>query len=475
MKKTMLAVLATLTAIMGRADSGDSAPFLLDTAEGTRIATEGTAIPIAYSPRWNGAASCEVAVDGNRLLSSAEEGVTTWTPQGVGGHTLTHKAGGETLTARFAVLGDDTIAVESNRLQSNTTWTAEKTWLVTGELTIASGVTLTIEPGTVVKFMPGAKLIVEAGGTCIAKGVKFTHVNDDTIGGDTLYDGEGAVATQGDYTITGIITDDDSTEYRYMPPQTLTSSISSNTRLRGYRTYIVSNSVTVASGATLTLQPGTILKFNSGCSLTVNGTLDAQGTRAAPIVFTSLKDDAHGGDTNGDRENSLPDMGDWKNIAIIGNVNFSHVKCLYGGGVSNGSDTGMLAVRSGGKLSLDCCVLAHGLFDGVFSYGTVAGENTIIYDCDRGVNTSGGTGVFRNCVFDYCRWGVMAEGGSGTYYNCVITRFFGSNAWPTMGRGLLERVVEDLQLLRVVNIVWCEQLPFFTDDRAQHERGSALS
>ena len=84
----------------------DSAPFLLDTMPSPRLAVAGEAIQIAYSPRWNGAVSCTVAADGVPLVSGAtSEGTLTWTVQGAGTHTLTHTAGGETLTATFTVPG----------------------------------------------------------------------------------------------------------------------------------------------------------------------------------------------------------------------------------------------------------------------------------------------------------------------------------------------------------------------------------
>jgi hypothetical protein len=50
--------------------------------------------------------------------------------------------------------------------------------------------------------------------------------------------------------------------------------------------YILSNNVTVASGVTLTLEPGVIVRFNQGLGMTVQGRLLAEGTAENPIVFT---------------------------------------------------------------------------------------------------------------------------------------------------------------------------------------------
>ncbi len=52
-------------------------------------------------------------------------------------------------------------------------------------------------------------------------------------------------------------------------------------------TYIVTGSITVPTGCTLTIQPGTVIKFNSNDTLTANGVLIASGTTANPILFTS--------------------------------------------------------------------------------------------------------------------------------------------------------------------------------------------
>ena len=63
--------------------------------------------------------------------------------------------------------------------------------------------------------------------------------------------------------------------------------------------YVIQDSIAVASGVILTIDPGVVVKFafyNS--QLIVNGALNANGVVSQPIFFTSIKDDSVGGDTN---------------------------------------------------------------------------------------------------------------------------------------------------------------------------------
>ena len=435
--KTIIALMVAFAALGVFAD--DSAPFFLNTAKGTRIAKKTELI--SYSTDWDKGSSVRVTADGATLKEAVApaSGDVAWdgAKASLGLHTLTHVSGGKTLTAQFTVLGDD-VAVHSGVIAVNEIWDTNKIHLVTGAVTVPSGVSLTINSGAVVKFMPGMSLTVVSGGSCTASGAIFTHVNDDTVGGDTLMDDDSTEPKMGEYTIAGNVIDDDATEYRYLPPQTLTSYISSDTRLRGYRTYIVSNSVTVASGAKLTLQPGTVLKFNSGCSLTVNGTLDAKGTRAAPIIFTSLKDDEHGGDTNGDGEKTYAQGGDWYQIRVSGTADFNYCHVLYNSSTENYG--GVEAY--GGTINFDNSEIAHTKYEcvnahssgnftarnsvfrdsslgfGYYGSGRVKAYNCIFSDLSVAIRQSGKT--LANCVFYRCLAFTDQSGDRSSFSNCVF-------------------------------------------------------
>ena len=97
----------------------------------------------------------------------------------------------------------------------------------------------------------------------------------------------------------------------------------------------------VDSGAALTLESGTILKSNNPNPIIfVYGSLIASTTPDSQIVFTSLKDDAKGGDTNGDGLASAPQNRDWSNIKFLTGAigNFVNTIFSYGGFGYNGSE-----------------------------------------------------------------------------------------------------------------------------------------
>ncbi|MBK8568307.1 MAG: hypothetical protein IPN76_34620 [Saprospiraceae bacterium] len=117
--------------------------------------------------------------------------------------------------------------------------------------------------------------------------------------------------------------------------------------------YIVSKEVVVVHGVTLTILPGTVVKFEpedfpSIPRLIVEGTLNAQGDNLDKIVFTSIKDDFYGGDTNGDGAASTPAKGDWTSIVIAENntsSNLNHCLFRYGGKYQFGINRELGALR----------------------------------------------------------------------------------------------------------------------------------
>jgi hypothetical protein len=129
----------------------------------------------------------------------------------------------------------------------------------------------------------------------------------------------------------------------------MTGDITENVELTGQSDFpfiIAGSDVSVAENKTLTIAAGTTVKFDDHYSdLLINGKLLAVGTSTDPIAFTSLKDDAHGGDTNGDEVLTEPAPNQWGGV-ILSNTstgnNFHHCYFGYGGGYST---SGILEIK----------------------------------------------------------------------------------------------------------------------------------
>ncbi len=127
--------------------------------------------------------------------------------------------------------------------------------------------------------------------------------------------------------------------------------------------YVVQNcALIVQAGATLTIQPGVVVKFLNGsdvvaAGLRVDGSLIAQGTAEQPVVFTSLADDSAGGDTNGNG-NSNGTKGDWHGMVLTNGSEtiLDHVSVRYAGGgfnfKLNGWSEAQIKVQQGARFTL---------------------------------------------------------------------------------------------------------------------------
>src|SRR3990167_5646805 len=79
--------------------------------------------------------------------------------------------------------------------------------------------------------------------------------------------------------------------------------------------YVLTESLTINQNATLTIEPGVIVKNGLDHTIDIYGTLNAVGTSDNKIYFTSLEDDI-GGDTNNDSNQTLPAPGQWGGITV---------------------------------------------------------------------------------------------------------------------------------------------------------------
>jgi hypothetical protein len=159
--------------------------------------------------------------------------------------------------------------------------------------------------------------------------------------------------------------------------------------------YVLDGSVTIGANATLTIDPGVIVKLNgSSTGMYVNGHLSAVGTRGAPIVFTSYQDDSEGGDTNGDGSGSAGSPGQWYSL----NFNSSGSQLAYAildyGGWGSNYLYGAVAVGGAGNvLVMDNVTIWQSQQSAlaVGSLGTAYVTNSTLWENGYGAFVNGGT------------------------------------------------------------------------------------
>ncbi len=133
--------------------------------------------------------------------------------------------------------------------------------------------------------------------------------------------------------------------------------------------YHVTGNINVPANQTLTVQPGAIVKFAT-VTFTVDGGLVVNGTAGNPAVFTSVRDDSAGGDTNGDGGATSPAPGNWYGINVRSNAGslptvMDHVRIRYCGA---------------------------GSWDALMAQPDVTMRDSIVTDCARGgLNFGSGT------------------------------------------------------------------------------------
>ncbi len=218
----------------------------------------------------------------------------------------------------------------------------------------------------------------------------------------------------------------------------LSGDLTADGKLEASKEYTLTGSFTIKSGATLEIEPGTVIKAKSGrtdifLAVERGGKLVAKGTAANPIRFTS--------------DAASPKAGDWGGIVLAGkapsnkgaNVQSEVAGLLYGGTEttdSSGELSYVIAEYTGAKIN------GEQEFNGISFFGVGSGTivNNIVVSngSDDGIEFFGGTvnvtnAYCANIADDMFDW---TEGYTGTITNAFGVRNDGFDAATDDPRGI---------------------------------------
>ncbi|MBN1888647.1 MAG: hypothetical protein JW850_11675, partial [Thermoflexales bacterium] len=103
--------------------------------------------------------------------------------------------------ATRSVLVNNSVIWHSGSVTAGETWTADRVHVVESPLSIAGGVTLTIQAGAVVKFAPGTSIAVEDGAILHIPATADAPVILTSLADDTVPTGDGDTNLDGDQTL----------------------------------------------------------------------------------------------------------------------------------------------------------------------------------------------------------------------------------------------------------------------------------
>jgi len=223
--------------------------------------------------------------------------------------------------------------------------------------------------------------------------------------------------------------DDGSCEYATVDAYTINENITSDRTLTADNIWTLSGRVAVTNGATLTIEPGTIIKAEAGTGASASslviargGKLNAVGTASQPIIFTSKSDDIQLGQTSGSSLNENV-RGLWGGLLILGNapcsfsgdvtelqiegIPASDANGLYGGNdpADNSGTISYVSIRHGGAEIGEGNEI-NGLTLGGVGTGTTINNIEVVANVDDGIEFFGGTVNASNLL-------VWAQGDDG--------------------------------------------------------------
>ncbi|MBK7130230.1 MAG: hypothetical protein IPM74_16310 [Crocinitomicaceae bacterium] len=192
----------------------------------------------------------------------------------------------------------------------------------------------------------------------------------------------------------------------------VSSNITTNTTWETGKIYVLTTRVAVTSGATLTIEPGVIVKGEAGTGanataliIAKGADINAVGTATQPIIFTSIADEIQPGQiASPNLSNDLDGL--WGGLLILGNapisadaesvqiegIPVSDANGLYGGtdGTDNSGTLKYISIRHGGT-NIGEGNEINGLTLGGVGSGTTIEYVEVIANQDDGVEFFGGT------------------------------------------------------------------------------------
>ena len=192
----------------------------------------------------------------------------------------------------------------------------------------------------------------------------------------------------------------------------ITENITANTTWTSDKIWILGSRIAVTNGVTLTIEPGTIIKGQAGTGANATALIiargakiNAVGTAAAPIIFTSIADEIQPGQIAS--PNLDPTLsGLWGGLMIMGNapisadassvqiegIPASDPNGLYGGSdaADNSGVVKFISIRHGGA-NIGEGNEINGLTLGGVGNGTVIENVEVVANQDDGIEFFGGT------------------------------------------------------------------------------------
>lgn len=296
--------------------------------------------------------------------------------------------------------------------------------------------------------------VTATGGTAV---IKTDGTAGETSGTIVVTFTAGSTAGAGSVTLTVTDNEDDTDDVTVVitvkaevTTFEINSNITTDATWETGKTYILGAPVAVVSGVTLTIEPGVVVKGKAGTGANATalliargGKIDAQGTAALPIIFTSVADDITPEDIaagNFESPNLDPDAsGLWGGLLILGKapisvatnatefqiegIPASDTNGLYGGSdpADNSGTVRYVSIRHSGT-NIGEGNEINGLTLGGVGSGTTIEFIEIVGNQDDGVEFFGGTVNVTNLLI----WNTEDDGvdtdqaWSGTLDNFIV-------------------------------------------------------